>query len=271
MQFSRRAVVLGSAACFCAATTTALNATAPSKGCIRRLRRSGAAIDGVGRVATTSGVSQLDNAVHREMKRLNEMFDGVIDAKVEFTDDANAYYDDTANSLIFGRRLLVNLQRSQINDATLIIVAHEVCHYFQARDSYWDFFKFYSDASVVRSELMADWFAGSCVRNFRPTPLREDANMFQDPPDSLSATMCLMHSLGDLHSSNVDHHGRPTQRFNAVRDGWSFGGNWKSFEGQKLATYLLDRARSNTFASNPTDDADEGPNAHENATLFCGG
>jgi hypothetical protein len=146
--------------------------------------------------------------------------------------------------IAFGKALLDGLAGEDFELKVTCVAAHEVAHILQFEDRYFDLAL--TDATVRRSELVADAFAGAClafVVNGGGQKIHR--GVLEDRRESVQSAFQVKFELGDNNFISPDHHGTSKERLAAVDSGY-FHSNEIASGGPlsgDISTDIMDHAR----------------------------
>lgn len=199
------------------------------------------AIQGDSPLVMTSGNSEFDKALGRQLVRLSKSFG--VQPGFAFVDDApfpnaaasrESRLPGTTGTVLFGLNLLKALMDGGpgADIAVLGICAHEFGHIHQFQSGY-DRKLSRGSATVKLVELHADFLAGYFVGQLK----------LERPQISLKFFGKKLYGMGTYNSSHPDFHGTPAERLSSAEAGAGLAGSKKSFAeiSQSGYTHVIDR------------------------------
>ncbi len=242
----RRTFIIGTLACGCPALARAMAHGQHRMGCYvsGRAAANGTPVDYVYR--PSSGVPAYDLAVRRVLDRITVVTGRPLGASLQFMDAYNAHVnpDPEPKVIAFGKALLDDLAGDDFELKLTCVAAHETAHILQFEDPYFDFAL--SDATVRRSELEADAFAGACLAFLVNGGRKIDRGVLEKKRASVQSAFQLVFKLGDNEFNNPNHHGTGQERLEAMDAGYSFSNEIASGEALSgdISLDIMDKARS---------------------------
>ena len=242
----RRAFILGGLACgcgICASAAAGVN-RAHQVGCYVSARAAGGTAVDYGYKPST-GIPLYDATVRRALGHVVNVMGRPVNANLQFMDEFNAHVNPEPKPRViaFGKALLDKLAGNDFELKVTCVAAHETAHLLQLEDPYFDIALL--DATVRRSELEADAFAGACLAFIVNGGRKINRGVLEEKrPDVLSAFQ-LMFGLGDNSFNNPNHHGTSEERREAVNSGYTFSNeiaNGGRLRGD-ISTDIMDMAR----------------------------
>ncbi len=242
----RRTFIIGTLACGCPAFARAVPRGSHQTGCYVTGK---AAINGTPVDYTyrgSSGVPAYDFAVRRALDQIAAVIGRPIGASLQFMDAYNAHVnpDPEPKVIAFGKALLDDLAGADFELKLTCVAAHETAHILQFEDPYFDFAL--SDATVRRSELEADAFAGACLAFLVNGGRKIDRGVLEKRRASVQAAFQLVFKLGDNAFNNPNHHGTGQERLDAMDAGYSFSNEIASGRplSGDISLEIMDKART---------------------------
>lgn len=193
----------------------------------------------------STGIPQYDATVRRAIGRITKILGRSLGAELQFMTDYNAHVNPAVKPRViaFGKALLDDLVGEDFELKVTCVAAHETAHLLQLEDPYFDFAL--ADATVRRSELEADAFAGACLAFIVNGGRKIDRGVLERKRTSVQSAFRLMFSLGDNSFKNPNHHGTSQERLDAVDAGYTFANEIAS-GGQlsgDISKDIMDKAR----------------------------
>jgi hypothetical protein len=191
----------------------------------------------------STGVAAYDDAVKQAVVRIEGLVGRKISPRIMFMDADNAYYDNEAHILAFGRKMIDTLRGPEFALKVSCIAAHEICHSFQLPDPYMDLS---NDEKTVRAnELMADTFAGYILAMIACNGRSIVSEVTTRKEERMSPVFKLFFDLGDSYMNDRDHHGTSEEREETIRSAYEGAyQDLRDLEATGDVSYdLLDAAR----------------------------
>ncbi len=242
----RRTFLIGALSCGCCGPVFGAEVHQRQTGCYVRGSKAASGDPVDYDYKASSGVPMYDAAVRQALRRVSHAMGRPIGANLRFMDEYNAHVNPEPKPMViaFGKALLDDLAGPDFTLKVTCVAAHEAAHILQFEDPYFDIGL--NDATIRRSELEADAFAGACLAFIVNGAQKIDRGVLEKKRPSVQSAFQLMFKLGDNFFNDPSHHGTSQERLDAVDSGYTFSNEIAS--GGKLSgdisADIMDKARS---------------------------